>query len=94
MNIIENTIKINYDELKKAINNYICNNSESLTLCPDTRITYNYPIILMNSETLNFLDKCIKNTKKNTKENRSSSMIFGCYIAIADWLETGEVELK
>ena len=92
MNIIEikNIIEINYDELKKAINNYICNNSEMLTLCPDTHITYNYPIILMNSETLNFLDKCIK----NTKENKSFSMIFGCYIAIADWLETGKVELK
>ena len=85
-----NIIEINYNELQRAINNYTLNNSEILTLDPDTHITYNYPIILMNSETLKFLHKCIK----NTKENRSFSMIFGCYIAIADWLETGKVELK
>ena len=85
-----NIIDINYKKLRDSIGDYILANSEDLYACSNVHINITKPIVLMSEETLKFLDKnyIINNPKKNF------SMIFDCYIAIANWLPFGEVELK
>ena len=87
-----NIIDINYKKLRDSVNDYILANSEDMfSQNLDVHINIIRPIILMNEETLKFLNEknyIINNSKKNF------SMIFDCYIAIANWLPFGEVELK
>ena len=87
-----NIIEINFQKLRKSINEYILYNNHEICLCVDTIIRYNKPIILMNSKTLNFFNQ--KNKQYIINKNKTIPTIFGCYIAIAEWLPFGEVELK
>lgn len=77
-----NIINIDYEKLKKEINEYILLHNDGIYFYSE-----NQPIILMNNETLKFL--------KQKNENKAKvPMIFGYYIAIAEWLSFGEVKLK
>lgn len=87
-----NVIKIDIDKIKKAIDEYIYQNTHWL-LQTDTIINYEYPIVFMNEETVSWIEKELSSfLKENLK--RSPRKIFGCHIAIADWLPFGEVQLK
>lgn len=85
-----NVIKIDMIKIKQAIQEYIYFHTEWMQV--DTIINYERPIVFMNEDTFlqikkeqSFLqDCCLKPQKK----------IFGCHIAIADWLPFGEVQLK
>lgn len=82
-----NIIDIDYEKLREEIIKY----TRLQTLNPELYIKYNKePIILMNNETLKFLNQ------KNVHEKKCKSipMVFGYHIAIAEWLSFGEVELK
>ena len=88
-----NIIKFDYNKFCKGINEYILtNNNSDIYLCPYTHIDFDKPIILMNSETLKFIEKETQTYIYTKKEK--IPMINGCYIAIAEWLPFGEVELK
>lgn len=84
-----NIIDINYEKLRKNVNEYIMSNNTIYT-CQYEHIEYDKPIILMNNDTLNFL----KGKNKDYIKEKTNDLIFGCYIAIANWLPFGEVELK
>ena len=84
-----NIIDINFEKLKTSINEYIMSNNTIYT-CPYEHIEYDKPIVLMNNDTLNFL----KEKNKYYIKEKTSDLIFGCYIAIANWLPFGEVKLK
>jgi len=86
-----NIIEVNFEKLKKYIDEYILYNNDGICLSVGTVIAYDKPIILMNNDTLNFLKT--KN-KYFTTNNTNVPMVFGCYIAVAEWLPFGEVELK
>ena len=58
-----------------------------------TELDINRPIILMNKETLNQI-KAQTIQHFDLIEKLSYPMFNGCYIAIADWLPFGEVQLK
>ena len=80
-----NIINIDYEKLKEEIMEY---NIRLQTLNPEFYIKYNKePIILMNNETLKFLNQ------KNVYEKKCKSvpMVFGYHIAIAEWLPFGRL---
>lgn len=87
-----NIIKFDYNKLCKSIDEYIFNNNTNIYLCTDSHINFDKPIILMNSETLKIIEKETQTYIYTKKEK--VPMINGCYIAIAEWLPLGEVELK
>ncbi len=90
-----NIIDINLEKLRKHINDYILYNNHDIFLSADTIVKYDKPIILMNNDMLNFLKTKNKYYITNENENiKNIPTIFGCYIAIANWLPFGEVELK
>lgn len=89
-----NIIDIDYEKLRKNICEYIMSNN-TIYACPYEHITYDKPIILMNEKTLKLLREKEKNNYYiNNFKDETVSMIFDCYIAIANWLSFGEVELK
>ena len=87
-----NIIKFDYNKLSKSIDEYILNNNSDIYSCPHIHIDFDKPIILMNSETLKFIERETQTYICTKKEK--IPMINGCYIAIAKWLPLGEVELK
>ena len=91
-----NIININLEKIREHINQYILYNNPDIRLSIDTVVTYDKPIILMNNDTLNLLKRENKYyiINDNINNNNVVPMIFGCYIAIANWLPLGEVELK
>ena len=90
-----NIININLEKIREHINQYILYNNPDIHLSIDTIVTYDRPIILMNNDTLNLLKKENRHyIIDNNNNNNNVPMIFGCYIAIANWLPLGEVELK
>ena len=91
-----NVININVEKIREHINEYILYNNPNIHLSIDTIVTYDKPIILMNNDTLNLLKRENKYyiINDNINNNNVVPMIFGCYIAIANWLPLGEVELK
>ena len=90
-----NIIDINFKKLRECINDYILCNNHEIYLSTDIVIEYNKPIVLMNNDTLNLLKTKHKYYITNNSENsKNVPTIFGCYIAIADWLPFGEVILK
>ncbi len=93
-----NIININYEKLKKEINEYMILHNDEIILCPESPIICKKPIILMNNETLKFLEQKLEQKNEYCIQNKSKTksvpMIFGCYIAIAEWLSFGEVKLK
>ena len=86
-----NVIKIDMDKIKKAIDEYVYQNTD-LMFQINTIINYEYPIILMNEDTFLQIKKESSFLLKDLKY--SPRKIFGCHIAIADWLPFGEVQLK
>ena len=86
-----NIINIDYEKLRKNINEYIMSNN-TIYACPYEHIVYDKPIVLMNNDTLNLLKEKNKYYIKEVKEE--NNLIFDCHIAIANWLPFGEVELK
>lgn len=89
-----NIIDINYEKLKKEIDEYILSHNDGIYLCPESRIIYEKPIILMNNKTFKFLNQKNEYYIQNENKTKFVPMIFGCYIAIAEWLSFGEVKLK
>lgn len=90
-----NIIKFDYNKLSKSIDEYILNNNtEDIYLCKDSYIKVNKPIILMNSETLKIIEKEAQIYVYSYTKKEKIPMINGCYIAIAEWLLFGDVELK
>lgn len=89
-----NIININYEKLKKEINEYMILHNDEIILCPESPIICEKPIILMNNETLKFLEQKNEYYIQNKSKSKSIPMLFGCYIAIAEWLSFGEVKLK
>ena len=89
-----NIIKFDYNKLYKSIDEYIINNNSDMYLCPYAHINFDKPIILMNSETLKFIEKETQIYTYIYAKKEKIPMINGCYIAIAEWLPLGEVELK
>lgn len=87
-----NIIDINYKKLRERIADYILMNNSELYSCIDLYVPYDKPIILMNNETLKLLNERNKKYIKDT--NKLIPTIEGCYIAIANWLPFGEVQLK
>ena len=81
-----NIIDINYEKLEKEIIEY--------TRLQTLYMQYKKPIILMNNETLKFLNQKNEHYIQNENKTKSVPTIFGYYIAIAEWLPFGEVELK
>ena len=81
-----NIIDINYEKLKEEIIRY--GRLQALNKYEEE------PIILMNNETLKFLNQKREQYMQNESKTKSVPMVFGCYIAIAEWLPFGEVELK
>lgn len=74
-----NIFKIDLEKLKIEINEYIYNKS-------------NNPVLLMNYETFKILNEYNHYFFKETKY--FTWTLFGCYICIANWLSTGEVEVR
>jgi len=87
-----NVIKIDMDKIKKAIDEYVYQNTD-LMFQINTIINYEYPIILMNEDTFLQIEKESSFLLKGNLKH-SPRKIFGCHIAIADWLPFGEVKLK
>lgn len=88
-----NIIKIDLEKLNKMVDEYILSNNSSISMSIYTELDINRPIILMNKETLNQIKaKTIQHF--DSIEKSSYPMFNGCYIAIADWLPFGEVQLK
>ena len=85
-----NIIDINYEKLEEEIIKY----TRLQALNSKSYIEYKEPIILMNNETLKFLNQKNEYYIQNESKTKSVPMVFGCYIAIAEWLPFGEVELK
>ena len=85
-----NVIKINMNKIKRMIDEYILNNG--LYISVNEKLNIEYPIILMNEQTLYQIKK--ENALLLNNYKNSFKMLFGCHIAIADWLPFGEVELK
>ena len=85
-----NIIDINYEKLKEEIIKY----TRLPVLNSESYIEYKEPIILMNNETLKLLNQKNEHYIQNKNIIKSVPMIFGCYIAIAEWLPFGEVELR
>lgn len=50
------------------------------------------PIILMNEQTINFIIQQYSTFIKE-KDTKYIKTMYGCHIAIADWLDFGEVQL-
>ena len=87
-----NYIDFNAKKLQKNILNYCENNIRYNTLIlKENHIVEEMPILLMNSDTLDFLRK---NPFLSEKEENTIPKFFGCNIAIAEWLSFGEVKLK
>ena len=86
-----NVIKIDMNKIRKMIDEYILNNGLSISV--NEKLYIEYPIILMNEQTLYQIKKENALFLLNNYKN-SFKMLFGCHIAIADWLPFGEVELK
>ena len=83
-----NIIKIDMDKIEIAIQEY---------MMQQNHIMKKRPIVLMNKNTLSQIqEECQSFFKKYCKNDclESSKTIFGCHIAIADWLSFGEVQLR
>ena len=89
-----NIIDINYKKLRDSIGDYILANSEDLYACSNVHINIIRPIVLMSEETLKFLNENNNNNYIINNPKKNFSMLSDCYIAIANWLPFGEVELK
>lgn len=89
-----NIININYEKLEKEINEYMILHNDEIILCSKSPIICEKPIVLMNNETLKFLRQENEYYIQNENKTKSIPMIFGCCIAIAEWLSFGEVKLK
>lgn len=85
-----NVIKIDMNKIKQMIDEYILNDGLSMSI--SEKLDIKYPIILMNEQTLYQIKK--ENTLFLNNYKNSFKILFGCHIAIADWLPFGEVELK
>lgn len=85
-----NVIKIDMNKIKRMIAEYTLNNG--LYISVNEKLHIEYPIILMNEQTLYQIEKENALLLNNCKN--SFKMLFSCHIAIADWLPFGEVELK
>ena len=86
-----NIIDINYEKMRKSIDEYIISNND-LFMCPYVHITYDKPIILMSNDTFDFLKE--RGYYIREEKNCSILTIHDCYIVIANWLSFGEVLLK
>ena len=83
-----NIIKIDMDKINIAIQEYMMQQIDTIN---------QYPIILMNKNTLLQIQKDYQSFCKEYFKNynlKFSKKIFGCHIAIADWLPFGEVQLR
>ena len=83
-----NFIEFNEKKLRESISSY-CENSNHL-IFRENCIVEGMPVLLMNSDTLKFLNK---KYFLSEKENVISKF-FGCNIAIANWLSFGEVDIR
>lgn len=84
-----NIIKIDMDKIQIAIQEYMTQQNNIIKEYP--------PIILMNKKTLSQIQEEYQSFFKKYCKNynlKSSKTIFGCHIAIADWLPFGEVQLR
>ena len=89
MNFID--FKFNEKKLQENILSYCENNNQYNPLIFRENCTVEgMPVLLMNSDTLNFLSK---KSFSSEKENIITKF-FGCNIAIANWLPFGEVDIK
>ena len=86
-----NIIKLEINKIQKMVNDYIYHNTDWM-FETGTIIHYNYPIILMNEDTLSQIEKQLLQCRIMINE-KSPKKLFGCHIAIADWLPFGEVQL-
>ena len=88
-----NVIKIDMIKIKQAIREYIYYHTNWI-MQTNTTINFEYPIVFMNEDTFSQIQKEQSFLIKEKCYSKPQKKIFGCHIAIADWLPFGEIQLK